>query len=93
VDWLLQYAFEQRASDIHLEPRKEIGKIRFRIDGVLHHAYQVPPNVLLAVVGRLKTLSRMDIAEKRRPLDGRLKTRTPDNKEIELTESWIYGMV
>ena len=89
VDWLLQYAFEQRASDIHLEPRKEIGKIRFRIDGVLHHAYQVPPNVLLAVIGRLKTLSRMDIAEKRRPLDGRLKTRTPDNKEIELRLSTI----
>ena len=89
VDWLLQYAFEQRASDIHLEPRKEMGKIRFRIDGVLHHAYQVPPNVMLAVIGRLKTLSRMDIAEKRRPLDGRLKTRTPDNKEIELRLSTI----
>ena len=89
VDWLLQYAFEQRASDIHLEPRKEMGKIRFRIDGVLHHAYQVPPNVLLAVIGRLKTLSRMDIAEKRRPLDGRLKTRTPENKEIELRLSTI----
>jgi len=89
VDWLLQYAFEQRASDIHLEPRKEKGEIRFRIDGVLHHAYQVPPNVLLAVIGRLKTLSRMDIAEKRRPLDGRLKTRTPDDKEIELRLSTI----
>jgi len=71
VDWLLQYAFEQRASDIHLEPRKEVGEIRFRIDGILHHAYQVPPNVLLAILGRLKTLGRMDIAEKRRPLDGR----------------------
>lgn len=89
VDWLLQYAFEQRASDIHLEPRKEQGEIRFRIDGVLHYAYQVPPNVLLAIVGRLKTLGRMDIAEKRRPLDGRLKTRTPDNKEIELRLSTV----
>lgn len=89
VDWLLQYAFEQRASDIHLEPRKEIGEMRFRIDGLLHHAYQVPPNVMLAIIGRLKTLGRMDIAEKRRPLDGRLKTRTPDNKEIELRLSTI----
>ena len=89
VDWLLQYAFEQRASDIHLEPRKQGGEIRFRIDGVLHDAYQVPPNVLLAIVGRLKTLGRMDIAEKRRPLDGRLKTRSPDNKEIELRLSTI----
>ncbi len=89
VDWLLQYAFEQRASDIHLEPRKERGEIRFRIDGVLHYAYQVPPNVLLAIIGRIKTLGRMDIAEKRRPLDGRLKTRTPDDKEIELRLSTV----
>lgn len=89
VDWLLQYAFEQRASDIHLEPRKDQGEVRFRIDGILHYAYQVPPNVLLAIVGRLKTLARMDISEKRRPLDGRLKTRTPDGKEIELRLSTV----
>ncbi len=89
VDWLLQYAFEQRASDIHLEPRKEQGEVRFRIDGMLHYAYQVPPNVLLAITGRLKTLARMDISEKRRPLDGRLKTRTPDGKEIELRLSTV----
>ncbi len=89
VDWLLQYAFEQRASDIHLEPRKERGEVRFRIDGMLHNAYQVPPNVLLAITGRLKTLARMDISEKRRPLDGRLKTRTPNNKEIELRLSTV----
>lgn len=89
VDWLLQYAFEQRASDIHLEPRKDRGEIRFRIDGVLHYAYQVPPNVLMAIIGRIKTLGRMDIAEKRRPLDGRLKTRSPDDKEIELRLSTV----
>jgi len=89
VDWLLQYAFEQRASDIHLEPRKGVGEVRFRIDGVLHNAYQVPSNVMLAIVGRLKTLARMDISEKRRPLDGRLKTRTPTNKEIELRLSTV----
>jgi general secretion pathway protein E len=89
VDWLLQYAFEQRSSDIHLEPRKEQGDIRFRIDGVLHHVYQVPPNVMTAIIGRIKTLGRMDIAEKRRPLDGRLKTKSPDGKEIELRLSTI----
>ncbi len=89
VDWLLQYAYEQRASDIHLEPRRDVGEIRFRIDGVLHHAYQVPPNVMLAIIGRFKILARMDIAEKRRPLDGRLKTRTPDNRDIELRLSTV----
>jgi general secretion pathway protein E len=84
VDWLLQYAFDQRASDIHLEPRREEGSVRFRIDGVLHLVYQMPPPVLAAVTSRIKILGRMDLAEKRRPLDGRLKTRAPDGKEIEL---------
>jgi len=84
VDWLLQYAFDQRASDIHLEPRRESGKIRFRIDGVLHHIYQVPLNVMAAVTSRIKVLGRMDVAEKRRPQDGRLKTVTPQGEEVEL---------
>jgi len=84
VDWLLQYAFEQRASDIHLEPRREQGNIRFRIDGVMHQVYQVPATVMAAVSSRIKILGRMDVAEKRRPQDGRLKTRTPDGIEIEL---------
>ncbi len=89
VDWLLQYAFEQRASDIHLEPRRDQGEIRFRIDGVLHSVYQVPPNVMNAIIGRIKTVGRMDIAEKRRPLDGRLKTKTPEGSEIELRLSTV----
>ncbi len=84
VDWLLQYAFDQRASDIHLEPRRDSGNIRFRIDGVLHHIYQVPLNVMLAVTSRIKVLGRMDVAEKRRPQDGRLKTVTPHGEEVEL---------
>lgn len=84
VDWLLQYAFEQRASDIHLEPRREQGNMRFRIDGVMHQVYQVPSTVMAAVSSRIKILGRMDVAEKRRPQDGRLKTRTPDGVEIEL---------
>jgi len=84
VDWLLQYAFEQRASDIHLEPRRDLGNVRFRIDGVMHQVYQVPSTVMAAVSSRIKILGRMDVAEKRRPQDGRLKTRSSDGSEIEL---------
>jgi general secretion pathway protein E len=78
VDWLWQYAFDQRASDIHLEPRRDMGAIRFRIDGVLHTVYQVPLTVMGAMTARIKLLGRMDVVEKRRPLDGRIKTRRPD---------------
>jgi general secretion pathway protein E len=84
VDWLFQYAFEQRASDIHLEPRRDVGNVRFRIDGVLHHVYQVPSTVMLAITSRIKALGRMDLVEKRRPQDGRVKTKSPDGREIEL---------
>jgi|GEM_PF-4640 len=84
VDWLLQYAFEQRASDIHSEPRRNVGNIRFRIDGVLHTVYQLPLPVMNAVTSRIKVLGRMDVAEKRRPQDGRLKTKTPHGAEVEL---------
>jgi general secretion pathway protein E len=84
VDWLLQYAYDQRASDIHLEPRRDTSKVRFRIDGVLHEVYQLPTAVLAAVISRMKILGRMDVAEKRRPQDGRVKTRTADGLEIEL---------
>jgi general secretion pathway protein E len=84
VDWLWQYAFEQRASDIHIEPRREIGIVRFRIDGVLHQVYQIPMAVLNAMTSRVKVLGRMDVVEKRRPQDGRIKTRMPDGTEVEL---------
>ena len=77
VDWLWQYAFDQRASDIHLEPRREQGVIRFRIDGVLHPVYQMPIGVMNAMIARIKLLGRMDVVEKRRPLDGRIKTIRP----------------
>jgi general secretion pathway protein E len=89
VDWLLQYAFEQRASDIHLEPRRDQGNVRFRIDGVLHHVYQLPTPVAMAVTSRLKILGRMDLAEKRRPQDGRIKTKSPAGSEIELRLSTL----
>nr|WP_235839974.1 GspE/PulE family protein [Derxia lacustris] len=89
VDWLWQYAFEQRASDIHLEPKRDIGIVRFRIDGVLHQVYQVPVAVMTAMVARVKLLGRMDVVEKRRPLDGRIKTKTPGGLEVELRLSTL----
>nr|WP_324259985.1 GspE/PulE family protein [Cellvibrio fontiphilus] len=89
VDWLLQYAYDQRASDIHIEPRRDVGRIRFRIDGVLHYVYELPANVSTAVTSRFKVLARMDIAEKRKPQDGRIKTRRSDGSEIELRMSTL----
>lgn len=89
VDWLLNYAFTQRASDIHLEPRRDKGGVRFRIDGVLNLVYELPGPVMTAVISRLKTLGRMDVAEKRRPQDGRLKTKTVDSHEVELRLSTL----
>ena len=84
VDWLLQYAFEQRASDIHIEPRREQSNVRFRIDGVLHLIHQLPTGVVGAITSRIKTLGRMDVADKRRPQDGRIRTKTPHGLEVEL---------
>ena len=89
VDWLWQYAFDQRASDIHLEPRREQGVIRFRIDGVLHSVYRMPMGVLNAMIARVKLLGRMDVVEKRRPLDGRIKTRNPRGEEVEMRLSTL----
>ena len=89
VDWLWQYAFDQRASDIHLEPRREQGVIRFRIDGILHPVYQMPMGVLTAMTARIKLLGRMDVVERRRPQDGRIKTRNPGGDEIEMRISTL----
>jgi general secretion pathway protein E len=94
VDWLLQYAYDQRASDIHLEPRRDDSDVRFRIDGVLHPVYQLPTVVMSAVISRLKILGRMDVAEKRRPQDGRIKTKGTAGGEIELrlsTMPTVFG--
>ncbi|MFO2461962.1 GspE/PulE family protein [Pseudomonas sp. 15FMM2] len=89
VDWLLQYAFGQRASDIHIEPGRDRGRVRFRIDGLLHDVYQFPPQVTTAVVSRLKSLGRMNVAEKRKPQDGRVKTKSPAGDEVELRLSTL----
>ena len=88
VDFLLQHAYDSRASDIHIEPKREHANIRFRIDGVLHDIQRVPKLVNLAITSRLKTMCRMDIAEKRRPQDGRIKTER-EGKEIELRVSTL----
>ncbi len=89
VDWLWQYAFDQRASDIHIEPRRDLGIVRFRIDGVLHQVYQIPMPVTAAMTSRIKILGRMDVVEKRRPQDGRIKTRTAAGEEVELRLSTL----
>jgi general secretion pathway protein E len=91
VDWILQYAFDQRASDIHLEPKREQGVVRFRIDGVLHQVYQVPPGVMNAMTSRIKLLGRMDVVERRRPQDGRIKTRVggEGGHEVEIRLSTL----
>ncbi|AMX03531.1 GspE/PulE family protein [Microbulbifer thermotolerans] len=89
VDWLLQHAFDQRASDIHIEPRRGVGRIRFRIDGVLHPIHELPDAVNAAVTSRLKILGRMNVAEKRKPQDGRIKTKRQDGSEVELRLSTL----
>jgi len=88
VDHLFNYAFEQRASDIHIEPKRKSSAVRLRIDGVLHTIYNLPKAVHPAIVSRIKTLSRLDIAEKRRPQDGRIKV-DQGGRESEIRVSTI----
>ena len=88
VDYLLNYAFEQRASDIHIEPKRDAGSCRIRIDGILHTIYSLPKGVYPAIISRIKSLARLNIAEKRRPQDGRMKVAYGE-KEAELRVSTI----
>lgn len=88
VEYMLHYAYSQRASDIHIEPKRDFGLVRFRIDGILHNIHKIPKAVHSAIVSRIKTLSRLDIAEKRRPQDGRIKTEQ-GGKEVELRISTL----
>jgi len=90
VNHLFSYALEQRASDIHIEPKRDICLVRFRIDGILHTIYKLPKAVHSAITSRIKSLARMDIAEKRRPQDGRIKIgRKEEGKEAELRVSTV----
>ncbi len=88
VEYMLHYAFDQRASDIHIEPKREHSQVRVRIDGVLHNVTTLPKVVHKAVVSRIKMLARMDIAEKRKPQDGRIKTGK-EEQETELRVSTL----
>jgi general secretion pathway protein E len=88
VDFLLQYAFDQQASDIHIEPKREKSLIRFRMDGVMHNIHAIPKPLHAPIISRIKMLSRMDLAEKRRPQDGRIKTNS-NGKDIELRVSTV----
>jgi general secretion pathway protein E len=88
VEYILHYALDQRASDIHIEPHRDASSVRMRIDGVLHTVHTLPKVVHAAVVSRIKTLARLDIAEKRRPQDGRIKTARGDG-EVEMRVSTI----
>ena len=81
VNHLFSYAFDQRASDIHIEPKRDASQVRLRIDGILHLVYELPKVVHSAVISRIKTLARLDMAEKRRPQDGRVKT---DKRGVEV---------
>jgi general secretion pathway protein E len=92
VEYLLHYALDQRASDVHIEPRRDHSAVRMRIDGILHNVHTLPKVVHAAVVSRVKTLARLDIAEKRRPQDGRIKTARGDalgEREVEMRVSTI----
>jgi general secretion pathway protein E len=88
VEYLLHYAYSSRASDIHIEPKRDFSLIRFRIDGILHNIHKVPKAVHPPITSRIKMLARMDIAEKRRPQDGRIKT-AHEGKEVELRISTL----
>ena len=88
VDYLLRYAFDNRASDIHIEPKRDSSVVRVRIDGVLHTVYTLPSSVHVPIVSRTKMIARMDISEKRRPQDGRIKTER-DGREVELRVSTL----
>jgi len=88
VNHLFLYAFDQKASDIHIEPKRKKSLVRMRIDGVLHTVYQLPKNVHSAIVSRIKNLSGLDMAEKRRPQDGRIKTGKKD-VEVEIRVSTV----
>ena len=89
VDWLMQFAFQQRASDIHLEPRREISHVRFRIDGMMHLVYEVSTSIMTAIISRIKSLGGMDVVDRRRPQDGRVKIRAPQGSEVELRLSTL----
>jgi len=89
VNHLFHYALDQQASDIHIEPKRDACMVRFRIDGMLHPIYKLPKVVHAAITARIKSLARMDISEKRRPQDGRIKIGVGGKKEVEIRVSTV----
>ncbi|MBT3982468.1 MAG: Flp pilus assembly complex ATPase component TadA [Bacteriovoracaceae bacterium] len=89
VDWLLQFAFDERASDIHLEPKKGLCTIRFRVDGILRVVYRFDPEVFLPIISRLKVVAEMKVDEKRKPQDGRIKHFITESESVEMRVSTI----
>ena len=93
VNLIIMQAVKERASDIHVEPEEGALKIRFRIDGVLYEMFSPPKHLELAILSRIKVLSKIDIAEKRKPQDGRFNIKV-ENRDIDLRVSTfptIYG--
>jgi general secretion pathway protein E len=93
VNMFIVRAIESRASDIHIEPFNDELKVRYRIDGVLHDIESIPKKLQAAIISRVKLMSKLNIAERRLPQDGRIRLRMLD-KEIDIRVSTIpvlYG--
>ncbi|MCC7441811.1 MAG: type II/IV secretion system protein [Bdellovibrionales bacterium] len=89
VDWLFKFAYDERATDIHLEPKRGIGQVRFRIDGRMRVVYTFEPELMLPVVSRIKILAEMQVDERRKPQDGRIRYKFEDGREMEMRLSTI----
>ncbi len=89
VDWIFQFARNERASDIHLEPRDGYAQMRFRIDGSLRVVYKYKPQIFMPILARMKIMADMKVDEKRRPQDGRIKRKMEGDKIIEMRISTI----
>jgi type IV pilus assembly protein PilB len=87
VNWLMREAIQKGASDIHVEPYEKVFRVRFRIDGSLYEFYKPPLRLRAPVVSRLKIMSRLDIAERRLPQDGRIKLKLGKGRDIDLRVS------
>ncbi len=86
VNTIIEYAVKAHASDIHIEPREKVLKVRYRIDGILHDTMSLPTHIQSALVSRIKILSNMKIDEHRVPQDGRFEVNI-DKREIDLRVS------
>jgi general secretion pathway protein E len=89
VDWLINFATLERASDIHLEPKKGLGQVRFRVDGDLRVVYRLDHEALMMVIARFKILGEMKLDEKRKPQDGGIKRKLDNGKLVEMRLSTL----